>query len=271
MEIKNYHLLYSYENFEERLHEVEEYLNFVREMADMDTPVLVDNPDVNLLDSLSETPRHTPMPYSPRKRYDLRDDKPISRELEKTLRASTYLLLYNLIESTMSEAINAVHETIQEEKLSLTDLSENLHKVILSSFQKGLTESKIVEFASQNKDPRDSFLNLGYDKKRLFSGNIDYEVIAKFCKKYGVKLSVYKIKKGDEPEKPLTWNKDVIENIRRKRNSLAHGSESFVECGQNMPVDTMNNNLDNVFAVLMAVFNGLNNFLNDNKYLRNSQ
>lgn len=269
MEITNNHLLFSYENFQNRLNEVTEYLNFVMKMADMDRPVLVDNPTITTDNLWSYSATASYVLSSPRRRYTLRNENSISRDLQKTLRASTYLLLYNLIESTMSEAINAVHETIQEENLSLTDLSENLHKVILSSFQKGLTESKIGEFASQNIDPRDSFLNLGYDKKRLFSGNIDYEVISKFCKKYGVKLNVYKIRNDDDLETPLIWDKDIIKNIRRKRNSLAHGSESFVECGQNMPIDSMNKNLDNVFAVLMAVFNGLNDFLNNSKYLRN--
>lgn len=275
MNITNNHLLFSYENFHNRLSEVTEYLNFVRGMADMDSPVIVDNPSVTSID-LSfyryqlKQPLLTYNQDSITKRYNLRDENPISRDLQKTLRASTYLLLYNLIESTMSEAINAIHETIKEEGHSITDLSENLHRVILSSFQKGLTESKIGELASQNKDPRDDLLNLGYDKKKLFSGNVDYDVIVKFCNRYGIKPIVYKVKNGDEPEIPLKWDKEVIKNIRRKRNSLAHGAESFVQCGQNMPVDTMNTNLMNVIAVLMAVFNGLNNFLNNSKYLRHS-
>lgn len=275
MNITNNHLLFSYENFQDRLSEVTEYLNFVRKMADMDSPVIVDNPVVNSINlSLqSYQLRVSNLGFSqnlPEKRYNLRDENPISRNLQKTLRASTYLLLYNLIESTMSEAINAIHETIKDEGHSITDLSENLHKIILSSFQKGLTESKIGELASQNKDPRDDIFNLGYDKKKLFSGNIDYEVIVKFCNKYGIKPSVYKIQKANNELEPLIWDKEVIKNIRRKRNSLAHGSESFVQCGQNMPIDTMNNNLINVIAVLMAVFNGLNNFLKNQKYLRNS-
>ncbi len=274
MEITNNHLSFSFENFQNRLSEVTEYLNFVRKMADMDTPVIVDNPAVNPINSsfYSYELRTSPLLYTqqlPMRRYTLRNENPISRDLQKTLRASTYLLLYNLIESTMSEAINSIHETIKEEEHSITDLSENLHKIILSSFQKGLTESKIGELASQNKDPRDNLLDLGYDKKKLFSGNIDYEVIVKFCNKYGIRPIVYKIRKDNEPEKPLIWDKEVIKNIRRKRNSLAHGSESFVQCGQNMPVDTMDNNLTNVIAVLMAVFNGLNNFLKNQKYLRN--
>lgn len=239
MQIENQHLLFAYENFETRLQEVKEFISFVKSMADMSLPSLIDdnkNPKVAIA---------------------------ISRDLQKTLRASTYLLLYNLMESTMSETINAIHETIKHERIDILDLSKNLHKVILISFQRGLTESKINDYSKNNKDIRDNLLDLGYDKQRLFSGNIDCAVINDYCRKYGFKTYVYK-----ENDIPLTWNVESIKGIKKKRNALAHGSESFAQCGQNTVVDAINNNLDNVFAVLMAVFNGLNHFLKTKKYLR---
>lgn len=241
MQINNQHLLFAYQNFTTRLDEVKEYIDHVLLIANMNTPSLIDS--------------HLPIPQP----------TVISRDLQKTLRASTYLLLYNLMESTMSEAINAIHETIKGEQLDILDLSEKLHRVILTSFQRGLTESKIGEYAKTNQDIRDNLLDLGYDKQRLFSGNIDCVIIDDYCKRYGFQTYVYK----ENGITPLQWETDIIKNIKKKRNALAHGSLSFAQCGQNMVIDSINNNLENVYAVLMAVFNGLNHFLDNKRYLRN--
>lgn len=164
----------------------------------------------------------------------------------------------------MSEAINAIHETIKDEQRDILDLSEKLHRVILTSFQRGLTESKIGEYAKTNQDIRNNLLDLGYDKQRLFSGNIDCVIIDDYCKRYGFQAYIYR----EDGTTPLQWDPEIIKNIKKKRNELAHGSVSFAECGQNIVIDTIHNNLENVYAVLMAVFNGLNYFLETKRYLR---
>lgn len=251
MQIDNVSLQFAYENFETRLQEVKNYVIFIRELADITSPSIVNEYHIN-------SNGYVDHPTFP--------SYPIDRDLQKTLRASTYLLLYNLMESTMSESIDAIHETIKHEDRNLLELSEKLHKVILQSFSKGLTNEKVSEFSRSNSDIRDRLFDLGYDKKKLFSGNIDCGIISQYCKKYGINLSPYKVN-----NQPLLWNKEKIERIRRKRNSLAHGSESFAQCGQNMAVDTIDDDLKSVEAVLMGVFNGLNNFLTHQKYLRASQ
>lgn len=251
MQISNANLQFAYENFETRLQEVKNYVLFVKKLADITSPSVINEHHIN------------PNGYVDHPTFP---SYPIDRELQKTLRASTYLLLYNLMESTMSESIDAIHETIKEEGHSLLDLSEKLHKVILQSFSKGLTEEKVSELSRDNGDIRERLLDLGYDKRKLFSGNIDCGVIEKYCKKYGINVLPYR-----HDDTPLLWDTEVIKAIKQKRNSLAHGSESFAQCGQNMPVDTIDDNLQSVEAVLMGVFNGLNDFLTRQKYLRASQ
>lgn len=298
MQISNSNLQFAYENFQIRLQEVKNYINFVKIIADISAPVVSEeryineyvnnklNPPLNIhpfgfsnrevIDPLRQRTENNIFNLMDgfviqpqRNRIPTRSDfacYKIDRELQKTLRASTYLLLYNLMESTMSESINAIHETIKDENRSLLELSEKLHKVILQSFSKGLTNEKVSEFSRNNADIRDRIFDLGYDKQKLFSGNIDCGVIDQYCKKYDIRISPYKI-----DNQPLIWSPDKIEHIRLKRNSLAHGSESFAQCGQNMPIDSIDDNLQSVEAVLMGVFNGLNNFLTRQKYLRASQ
>lgn len=165
----------------------------------------------------------------------------------------------------MSEAINSIHETITQNQIDLTDLSEKLHKVILNSLQKGLTNERISQFSKENQDIRDSIMGLGYDKRRLFSGNIDAELIKKYCHRYGFKPYLYE----DSSGKRYEYDERTLKEVKRKRNSLAHGSESFINCGQDMIIGSLTIKLDHTEAILLAVFNGLNNFLNNELYLRN--
>lgn len=190
----------------------------------------------------------------------------IDRDLLKTLRASSYLLLYNLLESTMSEAIDAIHQTIDNEGVEITQLSENVHQVILSSFQKGFTNEKVSHYSKENIDIRSDLMNLGYDKKRLFSGNIDGELIEKYCKRYGFKPFPIK----DSSGKAYNYDKAILKEVKQKRNSLAHGSESFINCGQSIVIGSLTEKIQHTEAILLAVFNGLNSFLEKEKYLKNS-
>lgn len=272
MQITNVNLQFAYENFLTRFDEVKEYLLLVQSISEMDTPRVFNHNTLssNNLFFYNTTwfPIHTPPSLlsmnNSKSKIEIDTGISITRNLQKTLRATTYLLLYNLMESTMTEVIHSIHETIKEENYEITDLSEKIHKVILKIFQKGLTAEKIHKIAESNENIKDFILDIGYNKTKLFNGNIDYKVIKKYCKNYGFEITPYEIN-GEK----LLWDSSLIEDIKEKRNELAHGSDSFSNCGQNMPIDSILSNLDSVNAILLAVFKGLNTFLENRSYLRN--
>ena len=106
IKIQNRYLKVAYEEFEIRLHEVESYIDFVEKISTIDDPCLT-----------SSKPDFSEAPYE------------INRELTKTLRASSYLMLYNLLESTMSNAIDSIYETIKSEQCDIMNLSKNCIKL----------------------------------------------------------------------------------------------------------------------------------------------
>ena len=55
----------------------------------------------------------------------------------------------------------------------------------------------------------------------------------------------------------------VIKIIKNKRNDLAHGSISFEQCGQNIPLFSMQENYRHASNALLALFNGINSYLVD--------
>lgn len=242
IKIQNRYLKVAYEEFEIRLHEVESYIDFVEKISTIDDPCLTSSKS-----DFSEAS------------YE------INRELTKTLRASSYLMLYNLLESTMSNAIDSIYETIKSEQCDIMNLSKKLHKIILKNLQKGLTREKITELSNNHLDHRERLFDLGYNKKKLFSGNIDCKIISEYCQKYDFELCPI----PQEDKKSACWDKNAILKIKTERNNLAHGSVSFETCGGQMAVESLRSNLNNVRAVLLGVFNGLDIYMNEKKYLKN--
>ena len=62
--------------------------------------------------------------------------KEIDPELIKTLKASGFLLLYNLVEATMSNIIEAIFDRLKSERISYDEIRPELKKVVLRNLKK---------------------------------------------------------------------------------------------------------------------------------------
>lgn len=237
LNITNSHLLDAFLEFQDKCSEIERYLDFLDNL-DMgsDNHILSKNKD-----SYWET-------------------TPISREVQKTIRASTYLLIYNLLESSMCNALDAIHLTLESENIDIQKVSTKIKRVIYNNLKNGLGEKSIDSLINNNIDLRPIIMKHGYNKKDLLSGNLDADVLQKIEKKYGFKSYPVGGKDG-------LYSATTIKEIKRKRNALAHGSLSFEECGQQIPILTMREKYKDAKNFMFSVFNGLNNFLDQQHYL----
>jgi hypothetical protein len=111
--------------------------------------------------------------------------KKISFELEKTLKASAFLLLYNLVESTMCNAIEAIFEELQNKRLSFDEVRPELKKIVIKNFQEYLKNKKHDSVISNITTISLDIINICFDKKKIFSGNIDSKLIKDTAKNYG--------------------------------------------------------------------------------------
>lgn len=233
-------MLVVYEEFKDKCLEIERFLAFV---DDLD----------------SGTNNHLLFKNS----TNIWDIKPISREVQKTLRASCYLLIYNLLESTTCDALDAIHLTLDSEQRDLQELSNNLKKIVFNNLKDGLGEKGIEEIINSQIDLRISILTHGYNKRNFLSGNFDIDAVKKIERRYGFKLHALNGQSG-------VFDPKIIKTIKYKRNALAHGGESFEQCGQGIPVFSMNANYNHAKNALLALFNGINNFIENKKYLSSS-
>lgn len=161
----------------------------------------------------------------------------IDVELTSILKSNSILLLYNLVESTISNSLDAIHQAFCDENLTYFELSDEVQKIWLRYYRdlqkkdgSFVDELKlIVETLSNNKTIQLTYQE--YNKYKTnsskFSGNLDAEQILDIAKRYGVFFDeTIKRKFGVQINRT---NKE-LSKIKDRRNKLAHGNISFAEC-----------------------------------------
>ena len=91
LSINNPELLNAYIDYSDKLQDINDYLELTNTLDNIKNPSLLGE-SITSNESVSLA---------------------IQRNLKKTLRSSTYLLLYNLIESTMTACIDAIYSTLK--------------------------------------------------------------------------------------------------------------------------------------------------------------
>lgn len=188
---------------------------------------------------------------------DVHNQVSFDRGLIKTLSASTYLLLYNLIECSMTNAIDSIHNHIRKEKTSYHALTQNMQKIALKNFRNPLVKEEHIMAQGSIEH---AIVWLGYDGKKLFSGNIDAKKVREMATKYGFVIPEEAIHRCDGGRSLLM--------IKRKRNDLAHGKVSFEECGQESSIDELYSIYEQTIAFVDAILDAIEHYLKEKLYLR---
>lgn len=194
------------DDFNERVNEVEQFLKVLERL---------EKPEVVLFDKTTR-----------------REKRVFQEGSLKVMKATVFLLIYNVVESSIRSAFGHLYDEIAVASMTGTDLRAELRKIwIKQQFQgldddsasvrtfRDLTERLVEEIADGNT------VNL---EGRLLpvSGNLDADSIRQVCRKHGVVVAVHKNAAGGVEMK----------TVKDQRNSLAHGSSSFSDCGKQYTV-----------------------------------
>ena len=195
--------------------------------------------------------------YEPGSEIPVVVDGVINRELIKTMRANGYLLLYNLVESTMTNAIDAIHRCLLSDECSFDELTEAVKRIVLLNFKKAISgDGKYV--LESNHPIHRSIVELGYDKKKLFSGNIDAREIRETAERYGFQVANHDLSLSRDGARLL--------KIKEKRNELAHGRVSFEDCGHDTSLDELMAISKETEIYLDAVLAGIEAYITQRSY-----
>jgi len=181
----------------------------------------------------------------------------IDSELIKTLKASGFLLLYNLVEATMRNAIEAIFDELRSQGVSYDRISPQLKKIVLKNLKK---RNPDIIFSSITAISID-IITAGFDKQDLFSGNIDGKKIRETATEYGFSHLTDSVR---------TANGSDLLTIKSNRNDLAHGIKSFAEIGRDKSADELLEIKNKTVRYLKQILQNIEQYLSNEGYLDSS-
>ncbi|MEY4934959.1 MAG: hypothetical protein RIS64_1318 [Bacteroidota bacterium] len=190
------------------------------------------------------------------KQNDIKQTTKLSLDLKQILLANTFLLLYNLVECTMSGALEAIYKDIKKQKFPYDKIKLNIQEEIIAHIRKNVAPDRFVRGVN---DIAMDILNHHPTSRDFFSGNIDREVIKDISRKYDFSTHT------DARE---TQNGAALEKVKTKRNHLAHGFISFKECGQEIDIFDMEKIKNQSLLYIEQILNNIDDFVKNKKYLK---
>jgi len=200
------------------------------------------------------------------------DDFRITTQLFKVLKANCYLLLYNLIESSVSEGLDAIFENINAQQVPFKSLNDIYKKKYLKyKFHLAEVKSQDKKFGENladilselslfilshqdNPNHEDYKAYLGaLQQGREFSGNLDARKIKEIAKNYGF-------------NSPNDCNELFV--IKNARNHLAHGEKTFSTIGGEKPITELIEIKEKVVFYLKQLLQNISSFIDDRGYLQ---
>ena len=195
----------------------------------------------------------------------------IDQRQRNILFANLYLLLYNLIESTVCKCEEELTQEFSQH--SLLNISLYIEKI------KSQWIMTISQAHNQNMQERETGVKklfeklldienntLGADFRFKKSTNVDNTVVEDAFTSYGIPLEIDKNLKT-EISCHRRNNEGLTQLIRNERNALAHGNKSFVESGQDITFSDAKQYANIIFKYLESIIASLESFISEKKYL----
>ena len=180
----------------------------------------------------------------------------ISNELAQILRANSFLLLYNLIESCISQAVEEIHSDIVRNEIEYNTVKITIRKEIMKFIRKDVSTDIFVQDV---KNIITDVLKYYPTSRKMFSGNVDAKEIRNVAERYGF---------SSETNKSQTKDGYNLLTVKEKRNDLAHGFISFQECGKGYTIQEIINIKNEVIFYLEQILSNIQIYINNKDYIQ---
>ena len=177
--------------------------------------------------------------------------------LTKTLKANSFLLLYNLVESTMRNAIESIFDELQNKDISYDQIRPELKKIVL----KNLKKRNIDDLHKSTTAISIDIITAGFDREDLFSGNLDGRKIKETANNYGFSYLTDHRKTNGGSDLAI---------IKSNRKDLAHGLKSFAEVGKDKTADELLEIKKKTVKYLRQILQNIEQYLSNQEYLDSS-
>lgn len=177
-------------------------------------------------------------------------------ELFKILKSNTILMLYNVVEAVVSSSIQDIREFIYSDNSTHFDhLRDEIKIQIIKDLKSNISPKSLIDLSNTiSKD----IIKFSFSKDKISNGNISRKTIKELSELYGF------IATGSN----YTKTKDGIylNEIKLKRNDLAHGTFSFSEIGKNYTLEDIKIMFRCTIKFLEFIINNIETYLQNKEY-----
>lgn len=180
--------------------------------------------------------------------------KKVDSDLATILKANGFLILYNLIESTIRSSISAILSSMHSDMVTYKKISANLRDIWIGQEVKNITESSNLKAKVRSISElvlTESLLNFKSECIHI-SGNIDAQKVRCIAKQFGYEES---------------QNGQCLHTIKEKRNKLAHGEYTFSDVGREYTSNDLIQFKNETVSFIDDVLNHVESYINDKKYM----
>jgi len=170
--------------------------------------------------------------------------KSIDPELAKTLKANGFLLLYNVVESSMRNAIEAIFEEFKNKAISFDQLKPEIKLIVLQNLK--------------NRSPKTLCLTINQLSTDIITATVDARLIKEIAEKYGFSY---------QTDFAKTKNGQNLVVIKSNRNDLAHGIKSFEEVGRDKTIEELLKIKEEALEYLRQILENIRDYLDNEEYL----
>jgi len=198
-------------------------------------------------------------------------ERPITTQQQRILYSSVYLQLYNLVEATMSRCIEAVSDAAKmNSQWKPSDLSDSIRREwvrVVARTHVELAPENRLEIALRLCNRLVASLPIdAFEIEKGGGGNWDDFEIEAFSRRLGFQLNVsqpvYRAVK-----QPFRDELGPLGLVKQLRNRLAHGSISFAQCSEDVTVGRLVELKDSTVNYLKEVVDCFAGYINGFEYL----
>ena len=187
----------------------------------------------------------------------LRDDADLPYERRapfKTAMAASYVIIYNLVEATMTALLLAIQEEFRVQQVEFDRLKPAIRREVLNRFARYLNKNSGQRDEQASRlVPLTSEILYAFDQKELFAGNIDARKIREVADSFGFQPAQH----------DLNTSKDGsdLRAVMSRRNELAHGAVSFSETASNLSLEELREMTECIVVYMNAVVDGVDAYI----------
>jgi len=185
----------------------------------------------------------------------------VSKTVQDVLKANLFLLLYNLVESSFKKSLESICIQITNDEITYVKVVPEIRKIWINKQYKNFESTCVIpremqksEFLMNKIDNiAEDIIDIKFDNE--LSGNVTTKQIKDLTTQYGL-----------QSNEILEKEAKSLFIIKNKRNNLAHGNESFSECGRDYTLEKLEELKDESVDYMRFILGQIKAFIDDKQY-----